>query len=209
MAAEALPVVRHDLGHGTAAAGQDLQPEQHGPEAIFLADVVAARAKTFFAAEGDAAGIEQVAKEFPARRGLKAVEPQLLGHHIHSGAGGHRAGHAGQASGVARCQGGVGGEHRQAVTGIHKATLADHHVAVAIAIAGGAKAITVATEQQLGEVMGVGEVGVGMAAAKILQGDAIAHRAGGSAQEPLEEPFGIGAGHRMHGIKGDREIAAE
>ena len=209
VAAEALPVLRHDLGHGTAAAGQDLQPEEYGPETIFLADVVAAGAKAFFAAEGDAARIEQVAEEFPARGGFKAVDPQLLGHHIHSGAGGHRAGHTGQPSGVTRRKGGVGGEYGQAVTGIHKTTLADHHVAVAIAVAGGAKAITVATEQQLGEVMGVGEVGVGMAAAKILQGRAIAHRAGGSAQQSFEEPFGIGAGDRMHGIEGDREIAAQ
>ena len=93
VAAKTAPVLRHDLGHRLAPTGQDVEPEQHRPEAILLADVVAAGAEALFAAEGDAARIEQVAEELPAGGGLKAGQPQLLGHHIGRGAGGHRAGY--------------------------------------------------------------------------------------------------------------------
>ena len=67
VASEALPVFGHDLGDAATAHGQDLQPEQHGPEAIFLAHVVAAGAEAFLTAEGDLAGIQQVHLEQQAR----------------------------------------------------------------------------------------------------------------------------------------------
>jgi hypothetical protein len=46
-------MIRHDLGDAALSFGQDLQPEQHGPKPIFLADMVAASAKAFLSAEGD------------------------------------------------------------------------------------------------------------------------------------------------------------
>ena len=80
--AEMAPVLRHDPAHRLPPPGQDLQPEQHRPEAVLLADLVAAGAEALLAAEGDATGIEHVAKEFPTRRRFEAGDAQLLGHHI-------------------------------------------------------------------------------------------------------------------------------
>ena len=93
--AETAPVLGHDPAHRCLLPGQDLQPEKHRPEAIFFADVVAARAETFLTAKGDAPRIEQVAEEFPARWRFEAGQTKLLCHHIGGGAGGHRASHTG------------------------------------------------------------------------------------------------------------------
>ena len=209
VAAEAAPVARHHLCHRAAAHRQDLQPEEHRPEAVLLADVVAAGAEALLTAEGDAAGIEQVAEELPARGCLEAGDAQGVGHHVGRGAGGHGAGHAGQAFRVAGGQGGVGGEHGQAVAGIHEAAAPQDHVAVAIAVAGGAEVEGVAGQQQVGELVGIGEVGVGVAAAEVLQRQAVAHRAGRGPQQPLEQAGGVGAGDRVHGIEGDAEVAPQ
>ncbi len=48
-----------------------------------------------------------------------------------------------------------------------------------------------------------------MAAAEILQRRAVAHAAGRSTEEPLEDALGVGPGHRVHGIEGQREIVAQ
>ena len=57
--------------------------------------------------------------------------------------------------------------------------------------------------------MGIGEVGVGMAAAEILQGDAVAHAASRRPEQPLQQSLGVGAGDGMHRIKGDRVVAPQ
>ena len=132
-----------------------------------------------------------------------------MGHHVCGGTGGHRAGDAGKAIGIARRQAGVGGQHRQAVAGVHKAAAAHDHVAIAVAVAGGPKTVVIAIEQQAGQLMGIGEVGVGVAAAKILQWDAIANGAGRRPQQPFQQAAGIGASDGVHRVKGDREIAAQ
>lgn len=49
-------------------AGDDVQPGDDGPEAIFLADVVAPRAEGFFAADAHLLRVHEGAKEFPACR---------------------------------------------------------------------------------------------------------------------------------------------
>ena len=61
VAAEGLPVIAQDRFDRDAAHRQDVEPEQHGPDAVFLAHVVGAGARTLLAAERDAAGVEQVA----------------------------------------------------------------------------------------------------------------------------------------------------
>ena len=209
VASEALPVLGHDLGDAAAAFRQDLQPEQHGPEAVFLTDVIAAGAEALFTAEGDATGIEQVAEELPTRGGLVALDPQLLGHHINGCTGGHRSRHTRQAGGVSRHHRRIGREHGQAVAGIHEALVAQNHVAVAIAIAGGTEAMGITVEQQIGQLVGIGEVRVGMTTAEVLEGDAVAHAAGRSTQQTLEHAAGVGTGDGVHGVEGQREIAAD
>ena len=171
--------------------------------------MIAAGAEAFFAAESDASGIEQIAEELPARGCFKALDPQLFGHHIHCSASRHGACHPGEAACISRGQGCVGGEHRQAVAGIHEAALPQDHVAITVAVAGCPEAIVIAFQQQLRQIMGVGEVGVGVAFAEILQGDAVANAACRCTQKFFEQPRGVGPGHRMHGIEGQRKIAAD
>ena len=55
--------------------------------------MVAASAKAFLSAEGDLPGVEQIAEELPTGWCFIAIDAQFLGHHIHSSACGHRAGH--------------------------------------------------------------------------------------------------------------------
>jgi hypothetical protein len=52
------------------------------------------------------------------------------------------------------------------------------HVAIAIAVTGRAKAIPIALEKELCQVVGVGEVWIGMTLAKVLQWNAVADAAG-------------------------------
>ena len=163
-----MPVAGHHFRHAAAPHSKNLEPEENCPQTVFFADVIAARAETFFAAEGDTARVQQVTEEFPTRWGFKAGNGQLLGHHVDRRAGGHGAGHAGQPSGVTRRQGGVCRQHGQAVAGIDEASPAQNHIAVPVAIAGGAEVVGLAFEQQVCEFMGVGEIWIGVTATEIL-----------------------------------------
>ncbi len=87
--------------------------------------------------------------------------------------------------------------------------MAQNHVAVAIAIAGGTEAMGITVEQQIGQLVGIGEVRVGMTTAEVLEGDAVAHAAGRSTQQTLEHAAGVGTGDGVHGVEGQREIAAD
>ena len=57
--------------------------------------------------------------------------------------------------------------------------------------------------------MGVGEVGIGVSPAEILQRNSIAHTAGWCSKKFLEQFVGIGACYRVHGIEGQGEVAAD
>ena len=57
--------------------------------------------------------------------------------------------------------------------------------------------------------MGVGEVGIGMALAEILQRNAVANTSSRGPQKIFKHPAGIGASHGMHGIKGQWEVVAD
>src|SRR6185437_16255562 len=94
------PVVAHDLVDALLALRQDVEPEQHGPDAVLLAHMVGAGARAFLAADGDPAGIQQIAEELPAGRGLVHLDTELFGDAIGRGAGRHRARDAGDAVGV-------------------------------------------------------------------------------------------------------------
>jgi hypothetical protein len=109
---------------------------------------------------------------------------------------------------VAGNQGGVGGEHRQAVAGGDEEIVAQNHVAIAIAIRGGPKVRGIVAKHNLHQVVGIHQVGVGVTAAKVFQGFPIHYGARRGIQPPLKDRFGIGAGDRMHGIHTDAKVAA-
>ena len=73
VAAVFLPVRLDDLLGRLLARGEDVEPEQHRPEAVLLADMVGAGAGALLAADGGHAGVEQVAEELPAGRASRSM----------------------------------------------------------------------------------------------------------------------------------------
>src|SRR5690606_749978 len=98
------PMLAHDLVDALLPAREDIEPEQHSPEAILLAHMVRSRAGAFLSANGHPAGIEQIAEEFPASGSLVHLDAELFRHPVGRRAGGHGAGDTGDAALVARRQ---------------------------------------------------------------------------------------------------------
>ena len=123
-----------DGGDALLAGGEDVEPEQHSPEPVLLAHVIRAGAGAFLAADADKPGIKQVAEELPAGRRLEAGNAKRLCHPVSCLAGGHGAGDAGEAPGIAGCQAGIGREHGEAVGWRDELAAPDDQVAVSVAI---------------------------------------------------------------------------
>ena len=189
-------MVAHDVGDALLARRQDVEPEQHGPEAVLLAHVVRAGAGAFLAADGGHAGVEQVAEELPAGRGLVDADVLGRGYAVGGAAGRHRAGDAGQALAIAGRQMGVGGERREAVGRRHEEAAADDEVAVAVPVRGRAKVGRVRRHGEIVDALGMDEVRVGVVAAEVGQGRAVDHRARLGAERAFEDLCGIRARSR-------------
>src|SRR5690606_37985447 len=81
VASVGLPVLADDLVDALPPRRQHVQPQQHRPKAILLAHVVRAGAGALLAADGNPAGIQQIAEVLPAGGGLvpphrEALPPQ-------------------------------------------------------------------------------------------------------------------------------------
>ena len=198
-----------DVAHALSAHGQDVQPQQHRPDAVFLAHVAGAGACTFFTAQRDLARVEQVAEVLPAGRRLEAGHAQRARHPVDRTAGGHRARDAGDAGAVGRRQVRVGRQHGQRVRRRDEDAAADDQVAVAVAVGCSAQVGGLWRHHQIEQLLGVHQVRVGMVAAEVGQRRAVAHRAGGSAELAFENGMRIGPGDGVHGIEGEAEARAE
>ena len=86
---------------------------------------------------------------------------------------------------------------------------AHHHIAVAVAIGGGAEIGTSGIGERGDEVGGIGRVRVGMVAAEIGQRIGIDRCARRGPEPPLENLPRIGPGYRVHRIEAEPETAAE
>src|SRR6185437_774618 len=113
VAAIGRPVVLDDGVDILPARREDVEPQQDRPQAVFLAHVVGAGAGAFLAADGNPAGVEQVAEEFPASRRLVHFNAELFRHTVGGGAGRHGPGDAGESFVVAGRQVRVGGKQRE------------------------------------------------------------------------------------------------
>ena len=102
-------MLAHDLISRLAEHGKNVQPQQHGPEPIFLADVVGACSRTLLPAERNQPGIQEVAEELPACGRLVGFDPEPLRDPVHSPACGHGAGHPRETCPITRRNMGVGG----------------------------------------------------------------------------------------------------
>ena len=195
------PVIFEQLFDRYAGFGQNIQPQQHRPQAVFFANVVGAGACRFFATQCDAACVQQIAKEFPAGWGFKAFHAQFLRDAIDRCAGWHGARHAADAACVGRCEMGVGRENRQCVRWCDGNAAADDEVAVAIAVGGGTEIRCVVAHHQIVQFFGMHQIRVGVMAAEIGGRRAVEYRAFGCAEEVLENRMCIRAGDGVHGVK--------
>ena len=87
--------------------------------------------------------------------------------------------------------------------------LPDHHVAVAVAVRGGAEIGTVRIGQRRDQIGGIGRVRVGVMAAEIGQRVGIDRGARRGSETPLEDLPRIRPGDRVHRIEAQPEAAAE
>ncbi len=171
-----------DRGDALLPRGQDVEPQKNSPHTVLFAHMVRAGAGAFLAADRRHAGIEKVAEEFPAGRGLVELDAEPFGNAIGGAAGGHRACDAGDSLGISGRQMGVGGEHRQTVGGRDEQAAADDQVAVAVTVGGGAQIGRGRRHRQIVKMLGIDEIGVGMVAAEIGQRRAVDDGAGRGAQ---------------------------
>ena len=79
------------VGFVLGYAGDDVQPGDDGPQAIFLADVVAPCTERFFAADTHFLGVHEGAEEFPAGGDFVILETLFLGYQVHRTGGRHAA----------------------------------------------------------------------------------------------------------------------
>ena len=209
MAAIRGPVRAHDGFHRLFFLRQQVKPEQHGPQAIFFAHVVRARAVAFLAAQGGHVGVEQVAEELPARRRLEARDAQRAGDPVGRARRRHGAGDAFQAGAVAGRHGGIRGQDGQAVRRRDVEAPADDHVAVAVAVRGGAEIGSILGRHDGDQLVRVGGIGVRMAAAEVFQRHAVDDAALGRAQHAFQDGRRIRAGDGVHAVKAEAQAARE
>ena len=197
----------YDIGDRLFSHGQNVEPVKHGPQPVFFPHVVRACAEGFFTTQRDPAGIEQVAKKFPAGGCLKALDAQRGGNAIDGLAGRHRACDPGKTLCVGRYMVGIGGEQGQAVAGCDIKVPAKNHVAVAVAVRCGTEVGRIVAAHRRHQFFRVYQIRIGMRAAEIRQRLTTQYRAGRCAQPVLQNLFRIGAGDCIHRIEAHAERA--
>ena len=203
------PVFCDDVLHAFLARGDNVQPVEHGPQAVLFAHMVGTRAEAFFATDRHLAGIHEIAEKFPAGRRFIHAKAKLFGHTVRCRTRRHRTGNAGNAGGITRGQFGIGRDDGEAVGRGDEHALADHHVAVAIAIGGRAEIGAFRAHDVVIKLLGVDKVRVGVVAAEIRQRRCIADRALRRAEALFDDLHGIGTGNGAHGIDHDPETAGD
>ena len=171
--------------------------------------MVRAGAVALFAAQGHQPRVEQVTKKLPAGGRLKAGEAQVLGHPVDRGGTGHGAGHATQAGLVGGYQPREGGQHSQAVGGRDHEVPTNDHVAVGIAIGGGAHVWRIGGIH-LGDQVGcVDRVRVRVQSTEVLTRLGVDHRARRRTQLAFQQGAGVGPAHRPHGVQAQAEARSQ
>ena len=151
----------------------------------------------------------KAAEIFPPGRRLVARDAERRGDAVDRPAGRHRARDAGETRGEPRNEPGIGGEHGEAVARADDEIAPDDHVAVAVAVRGGAEIGPARGRQRLDQIGGIDRVRVGMTAAEIGHGFGLDGGAGGRAEPALEDLARIGAGDRAHRVEAQPEAAAK
>lgn len=185
------------LGH----TSNDVQPGDNGPDTVLLTDMVAASAEGLLATDRDLLVIKQVAEELPTGGHLVALETLGLGDTVNGTGSRHGAGEAVHALLLEPGDElSVVGNNGQTVTGGDERVGAVDHVAVTVTVTGGTEVHTVLVDG-LNELVGIDEVGVGVATAKVRQGLAVHGAAGGQAELLLEDVHTVGASDTVHAVE--------
>ncbi len=103
----------------------------------------------------------------------------------------------------------IGRENGKAVRRRDEHAVADHHVAVAVAIRCRAEIRSAITHDRIIQGLGVDKVGVRVMAAEIFQRREIQHRAFRRAKAVFEDFLGIGAGDRAHRVERNPETGSD
>eukprot|EP00754_Rhynchopus_humris_P015547 Rhum_TRINITY_DN14453_c0_g3::Rhum_TRINITY_DN14453_c0_g3_i1::g.87973::m.87973 len=238
VASEGAPVLFRDLLHAHKRLArlvlrcEDLQPREHRPHAVLLAHVVGPRPERLLAAQErrvagacrEVAGVHQVAEELPARRRLEALDALRLSHAVERARRRHGPRAALQPAREAWDQRGVGRDDGERVRRRHEPLLAGDHVAVCVAVGGGAEVgargavadgATLLVEADGGdERASVGEVGVGVAvvggvrAAEVFPALRVEQTLLVQAQLVDEDAARIRPLHAVHAVVHHREVLA-
>mmetsp|Transcript_39095 Transcript_39095/g.99270 ORF Transcript_39095/g.99270 Transcript_39095/m.99270 type:complete len:351 (-) Transcript_39095:1085-2137(-) len=174
----------HQLSRGAGLGRDDLHPGEHGPHAVFLADVVAACAERFFATDERRVGlaiwevmsatVHQIAEKLPAGGNLEASQALLLRDQVQGAGRRHGPGAALEAANLGELRDaiGVGHDDGQGVRRRHEELRAEDHVPVGVAIGtsakawhklGGADLLALGVETHPPhQVDRIGEVGIGV-----------------------------------------------
>ena len=163
-------------------------------------------AEGFFSAQRNLACIEQVAEKFPAGRRLETGNAEHFRDPIHRLAGRHRARHAGEPLSVTGHQRGVGGQHGKTVARGDVEIGAQDHVAITVAVGGGAKIARLLTVHQAHQVLRVRRVRIRVCAAEIRQRPSPQNATGFRAQL-LQDRLGVRTGNGIHRIEIQAECA--
>src|SRR5476649_2406370 len=209
IAAEVRPMFVDQLRDRLAGGGQQVKPEQHRPHAILFADVVRAGAVALLAAQRGLASVEQVAEELPAGRRLVAGDAEFLGDVVGRARGRHRTGDAFQAGAITRRHGRVRGQDGQAVGWRDGQLAADDHIAVAVAVGGGAHVGRIVGVHYVHQLGGVGRIRIGMVSTEILQRHAVDDGARLGAEQAFQDRFRVRTGDGVHAVEAHREAARE
>lgn len=194
-----------DIGVLDTEGGDNVQPGNNSPETVLLADVVGSGTKTLLTTDGKLLGVEQGAEELPAGGNLVAVEALGLGNKVNSTAGWHGAGKAiDTVSLEVRDELGVVGNDGKRVARRNESIGAVNHVTVTITVGGGTEGDAVLVDN-LDERVGVGEVGVGVAAVEVRAGDAVLNSTS-EAKLILEDGLAVRASDTVKAIEKDLEL---
>lgn len=167
--------------------------------------MVRSSSERLFTADRETASIHQVAKELPTSRDLKALIALLLGNQVQGSASGHTSGQT--LDSVASEVGdriGLGGNNGNRVRGGDKGSLANDHVAVTIAIGGSTKADVLLLDA-LDQIVGIGQVGVGVSTAKVRARLAVHDGLLGETELLNKNALTIGTGDTVHAVEEDGE----
>ncbi len=181
--------------------GNDIQPCNHSPKAIFLADVVGACTERFFPTNGHFLGVKKIAEELPAGGDFVDIQALLFSDEIDGARGGHATREAVDAliTEIGN-QFGVMCDDCQAITRRDEGVGAVNHISVTVPVRSRAK-LDFVLVHGLDEGLRVDKVRVGVATIEVWGRDAILCAARGKAKFFFENSNAVGASDAGEGIE--------